>query len=71
MKRFFYMKYWYTDLSEDSKTKYFMCHLDYGISLNGNPKVSIRKGFTEFNFYKIRLTLILIKTLINRKSTNY
>lgn len=51
------MRFWYTDLSQDSKTPWYSCHLECGTASNGNPKLEINQCFSSLFFWKLRLLL--------------
>lgn len=57
------MRFWYTDLSEDSGEPWYSCHMEIGSTSNGNPKLEINQCFSSLFFWKLRL---LIKAIIRQ-----
>lgn len=51
------IKFWHTDLTEDSCQPWYSCHMELGTKPNGDPKVQVDRCFSHLQFWRFRLLL--------------
>lgn len=51
------MKFTYTDLSKDTGSPWFSCHLTLGRLSNGDPRIELDQCFDSLLFWRWRLLL--------------